>query len=72
MNNQVNRDGILLLTFLNMRAKVMSRYCPYLATPCFIGIDVQCVEIFADIVDGLHLRLHRGPDMCLNPNIQQP
>lgn len=58
---------MILLTFADMRAEMVGADCPDFSAPGFIRVDMESVEIFAYVVQGLHLRLDSSPDVSLNP-----
>jgi hypothetical protein len=54
-----------------MRTVVMSRYAPHHPFPRVLGIDVQRVQVLADIMQGFEFRSDRRADVCLHAEIEK-
>ena len=55
-----------------MTAEVEAFHRPAFATFRLVSVDMQGIEVFADIVEGLQLRTDGRPDVGLNAYVQEP
>lgn len=53
-------------TFANMRAEVMSVDSPDNTLPCFVCVDMQSVQILANVVQRLELWINGTADVGLD------